>query len=230
MIAWHASPYAFKRFNTDREGAHFGTREQADNLRKPGKRAAKAYVLNISNPLRIRDMGTWNLDAIACELLNEDVISQADYDAIRAEYNWTDERGYAALKQVLSRLGYDGFVYANEQEGEGDSYVAFYSNQIKPMRMTEYADTVVNSLLESEIPVPWHYSSEVERVRSQHDGWVRIKGRCGHFLHQIRSSDPKIPVVNVDEDCAQCAKEKQPVGKVDWAARLQKMRERRGEA
>jgi hypothetical protein len=122
------------------EGAHFGTREQADNLRKPGKKAAKPYVVDIKNPLRVRDMGTWTLDGIATELLMQDVITQADYDAIRAEFLWTDERGFAKLKAVLAALGYDGFVYDNEQEGQGDSYVAFYSKQIKPYRMAESLD------------------------------------------------------------------------------------------
>lgn len=132
FVAWHSSPERFRTFRTEREGAHFGTREQADNLRKPGKRPAKPYVLNIQNPLRIRDMGVWHPDAIAAELLREDVITQAEYDAFRGEYEWTDERGFAKLKEILAAKGYDGFVYANEQEGEGDSYVAFYSHQIRP--------------------------------------------------------------------------------------------------
>jgi hypothetical protein len=140
FVGWHSSPNSFRRFNTDREGAHFGTREQADNLRKPGKKAAKPYVVDIKNPLRVRDMGTWTLDGIATELLMQDVITQADYDAIREEFLWTDERGFAKLKAVLAALGYDGFVYDNEQEGQGDSYVAFYSKQIKPYRMAESLD------------------------------------------------------------------------------------------
>lgn len=134
FVAWHSSPERFKTFKTEREGAHFGTREQADNLRKPGKRPAKPYLLSIENPLRIRDMGVWHADAIATELLREDVITQEEYDAFREEYMWTDERGFAKLKAILAAKGYDGFVYANEQEGEGDSYVAFYSHQVRPYR------------------------------------------------------------------------------------------------
>lgn len=145
LIAWHSSPDVFRKFNTDLEGAHFGTWEQANNLHKPGKRPPKPYILNIQNPLRIRDMGVWHLDGIATELLMRDVITQAEYDAIREEYLWTDQRGFAKLKEILVAKGYDGFVYENEQEGERDSYVAFYSDQIRPYRSASRADMRLES-------------------------------------------------------------------------------------
>jgi hypothetical protein len=134
FVAWHASPNRFKKFDCSREGAHFGTREQADNLRKSGLKPARPYLLDIKNPLRVPDIGTWTVDGIAYALYMADVTTEEENDAVYAERNWSDERGYAKIKEILAAKGYDGFVYRNEQEGEGDSWVAFYPQQIKPYR------------------------------------------------------------------------------------------------
>jgi len=134
FVAWHSSPYSFRKFDTSREGAHFGTREQADNLRKAGKKASKPYLIDIKNPLRMRDIGVWTIDGIASNLHRDDIISDAEADAIYEERNWSDERGYEKIKELLMAKGYDGIVYENEEEGPGDSYIAFYSRQIKPYR------------------------------------------------------------------------------------------------
>ena len=134
FVAWHSSPNRFRKFDCSREGAHFGTREQADNLRKAGKKDARPYLLSIQNPLRVRDLGTWTVDGIVTELHHADVFNTEEADAVYAERNWSDERGHAKIKQILAGKGYDGFIYVNEQEGEGDSWVAFYSEQIKPYR------------------------------------------------------------------------------------------------
>lgn len=140
VTGWHASPNKFRKFDTSREGSHFGTPEQANNVRKPGLRPAKPYRLAIENPLRIRDLGTWTVDGIATELHTTGLIDDAEADAVYAERNWSDERGYEKIKQILTAKGYDGLVYANEQEGQGDSHIAFYSKQIKPIKESEDED------------------------------------------------------------------------------------------
>jgi hypothetical protein len=131
-VVYHASTENFKEFDTSAEGAHFGTEEQALNLKKAGKKKPKAFYLSINNPLRMDDVGIWNdFNGIHARLANEDKITAKEADEIWDEWQKTDEKGWSKLKEVLKRKGYDGFVYANEQEGEGDSYVAFSPEQIK---------------------------------------------------------------------------------------------------
>lgn len=130
---FHASPNQFERFDTSREGAHFGTHEQASNLRKSGKLAPKAYFISLKNPLRMRDIGVWNnFNNFHTALSIEDFITPEQADAAWAAWQQTDEAGWSALKQALEQNGHDGIAYENEQEGSGDSYLVFRPEQIKP--------------------------------------------------------------------------------------------------
>jgi hypothetical protein len=62
------------------------------------------------------DMGVLDEDAYA------DIQSEAKYDSVE-----TGDR----LVNILKDQGYDGLVYENEKEGEGDSFVPFEPTQIK---------------------------------------------------------------------------------------------------
>ena len=133
IVAYHASPYRFKTFDTRKEGAHFGTKEQAYNLRKAGKREPKAYYLDIENPLRMRDIGVWNnFNNLHGALSIEGLITDEQAEAAWAAWLRSDDEGWETLKQALKLNGYDGIVYQNEQEGEGDSYIALWPDQIRP--------------------------------------------------------------------------------------------------
>lgn len=138
FTGYHSSPYSFGKFDTRKEGAHFGTHEQASNLNKPGKKAPKAYELNIQNPLRMPDIGGWNhFSNLHANLHRMDIITDQEASEAWEAWNQSDDAGWEALKQILLKKGYDGIVYENEQEGEGDSYIAFWANQIKPVRKVQ---------------------------------------------------------------------------------------------
>jgi hypothetical protein len=132
---YHASPERFSTFDTSREGAHFGTFEQAANLQKPGLRAPQAYYISLQNPLRLPDIGVWNnFNNLHAVLSVEGHITDEQADSAWAAWQRSDDEGWEALKQALHQNGYDGIVYENEQEGAGDSYLVFWSHQIKPTR------------------------------------------------------------------------------------------------
>lgn len=141
IIAYHASPNKFRKFDTSKEGAHFGTAEQAANVRKHGLHAPRPYHLDIKNPLRMRDIGVWNnFNNLHSALAVEGHITPEQADEAWASWQRSDAEGWEALKQALEKNGYDGIVYKNEQEGPGDSYIALRSGQIKPAPRMESGD------------------------------------------------------------------------------------------
>ena len=122
----------FRWFNTDNQmGAHFGTREQAEERARvrsmfdPGV-VSEDYIypvyLNVRNPIYISDVGDFNYKTVAPELLKDGIITKDESITISSD---------AALKRLLEEKGYDGFIYMNKQEGRGISVAVFESNQIK---------------------------------------------------------------------------------------------------
>jgi hypothetical protein len=131
LVVYHGTPEKFSAFDTSKEGSHFGTLEQASNIRGKGKLKVGAYYLSIKNPLRVADIGTWSFNGVHYHLSINDIVTDAEADAMWDAWQKSDEAGWGVLKSTLAKHGYDGFVYENEQEGQGDSYVAFYPEQIK---------------------------------------------------------------------------------------------------
>lgn len=146
LVVWHASPEEFTIFNTNREGAHFGTREQAENRlhqiaaylfsgrgwKKKLDKLVRPFFLSIQNPLRMPDIGVWSeFSNLHASLARQDIITMKEADEIWAEWQKTDDLGWAKLKDILRRKGFDGIVYENELEGNDDSWIAFEASQIK---------------------------------------------------------------------------------------------------
>ena len=169
IIAYHASPNTFRTFDTSREGAHFGTHEQASNLRKHGLKKPKLYRLSIKNPLRLHDVGVWNnFNGLHSVLSTGGHITPQQADDAWAAWQRSDVEGWESLKKSLESHGYDGIIYKNEQEGEGDSYIAFRSQQIKPASAREttseeLVSRIVNLLIEGGPITP----ERLERVYSK---------------------------------------------------------------
>lgn len=138
LIVYHGTTAkAFNIFNTDNEGAHFGTRAQAEsrsdrNGGRGGRRKAIAAYLKIENPLRLPDLGVWgNFDNVRSYLSVNNIITDAEADSTWNAWQQSDKAGWDALKAALAAHGYDGIVYENEVEGRGDSYIALRPTQIK---------------------------------------------------------------------------------------------------
>ena len=133
-----AEPTVFdKKYKTDLSsmGFHFGTREQAEfrgtqydfESRSP---TMGDYYLSIQNPLEVSHMASYAPDHLADQMMDMDLITEDKYASFRDKYRDEPDIG-AALVKILQKAGYDGLVYSNEMEGEGNSYVPFEPTQIK---------------------------------------------------------------------------------------------------
>lgn len=112
----------FEVFETNEMGVHLGNKGAAESFGEPFR-----FFVNIKNPLRLPDLGTWNYQNVIREARFAGVdISEAEYDAAFNAFD--NERATADL---LQGKGYDGIIYNNEAEGYGDSWIAFNPNQIK---------------------------------------------------------------------------------------------------
>lgn len=149
LVVYHGtSAKSFRKFNTEREGAHFGTREQAEDrlgqmqARGGGGREKVIPVyLSIQNPLRMPDIGRWSdFQNLHTYLSVNDVITPEQADKAWEAWQKSSYAGWDMLKEAIAAErgfgataspGFDGIVYENEQEGTGDSWIAFFPHQIK---------------------------------------------------------------------------------------------------
>lgn len=131
MTFYHGTHAAFDQFQITGFGAHFGTKEQAqDRLESTAGDDEDARIIKVNlaiqNPYNIvSDLGDW-----------EDMEMLEEYLAEANEGPFTNEE-FAQFKtpedvrKGLQAKGYDGVVYENEFEGSGNSYIAFDPSQIK---------------------------------------------------------------------------------------------------
>jgi len=121
-------------------GSHFGTSEQAnavaDSIDFQPKGAVYPVYLRLRNPLRLPDAGSWSASRLAPLLLEKGIISNTQADQWTERPDWQLSReefqqGDAEVRQAIKAAGYDGVVYNNDTEGEGDSWIAFDPEQIK---------------------------------------------------------------------------------------------------
>ena len=138
-VVYHATPMDFREFDVTKSdlGAHFGTYEQAakriKNRNDDGGKVL-AFFLNIRNPLRLKDEGSFHATAIAGQLLRKGIISKEEFKdiSINGSYRSGNEPKYDAMvRQKIIASGYDGVVYKNTMEGSGDSYIVFDPKNIK---------------------------------------------------------------------------------------------------
>ena len=138
---FHGTVDEFARFSrTEDIGFHFGSAETAnarllqmasddDNIGGlPLGANVRPVYLSIRRPLRVRDQHTWAPAGVADMLESFGVIT-----AFQASSTFLIDRRY--VRQVMFAAGYDGFVYSNETEGGGDSWIALDAGQIRPAFM-----------------------------------------------------------------------------------------------
>ena len=148
-IVYHGTNVDFEKFDPrlSRDiGSHFGTKAQAETF---GKKVIPVY-LSIKNPLRVDDnFSTLNgLGRFLNDIYYEVDMTSEESDKLHAyakkvSQEWSDDRDsdntvipeakkfWKLAEKVLKRSGFDGLVYGNKIEGEGDSYVVFSPNQVK---------------------------------------------------------------------------------------------------
>ena len=146
LAVYHAtSNMDFDTFEKGDTGFHFGSAAQAANRAKnrnfTSGRTFRAY-LNIKNPVRANhDIMGWNPGGTALYLWGNGILTDAERQEIHSLYRRGDGYDSAAatrLREILEAKGYDGIVYPNDFEGEGDSYIAFRDEQIIRSEVTEF--------------------------------------------------------------------------------------------
>lgn len=148
-IVYHGTTNNSKNFippiiNYDDEpGAHFAsTIEQAENAIKRQNRLSNSdnvgrilkYKIRIKNALKVPDIGRWYPNRIfdlIIEPMNLKYPKTQYYDGL-GEWEISN-RDSDEIIQIFMENGYDGLIYDNLYEGEGESYIVFNENQIKPI-------------------------------------------------------------------------------------------------
>ncbi|MGD1527087.1 hypothetical protein [Vibrio harveyi] len=89
----------------------------------------KKAFLNITNPYRMEDMGTWGLQGVLSKV---SVLTKEERTEISSMSSTIDDSAALNLfHKIMLKHGFDGIVYRNEVEDIGkDSYIAFYPSQI----------------------------------------------------------------------------------------------------
>jgi len=143
---YHFTPEMnFTVFDKGDTGFHFGSMEQAnkrgiDKKVKSG-RMFKAF-LDIKNPIRARyDISNWRANAFATYLKGEGILNEDEYVLISTlgksdlSYNSLAAKW---LRKILKEKGYDGLIYPNGVEGDGESYMVFDDSQIIGREVINY--------------------------------------------------------------------------------------------
>jgi len=102
-------------------GVHVGTT-------KAQAKHPVAYELfaKVNNPLRLKDVTKWDAERILPQLdLTEEEMARVNSVSKKGGFR---ER---VIQAILKKRGYDAIVYANEFEGEGDSYILFDDSQLR---------------------------------------------------------------------------------------------------
>lgn len=156
------------RVNAENElGAHFGTSDQANNRigakkegrtilglgfgsGKPMGENVIPVFLNIKNLLRMPDVGDFsNFGQVLDGLMDSDLTDQQVDEVIALVDDAPSEANeMKIIKDFIEEQGFDGVVYSNENEGYGDSYIAFKQEQIKSIfnqNPTDSSDTLKQS-------------------------------------------------------------------------------------
>lgn len=143
LAVYHFTPEMdFETFAKGDTGFHFGTLEQAQqrgrDLNAEQGRLFRA-CLDIRNPIRFRlDIGSWWASQAGLYLWSEGYLTDAEWAELsKLENNGFNSKGSKRLRDILLEKGYDGFVYPNGIEGEGDSFVVFDDSQIIKMDITK---------------------------------------------------------------------------------------------
>lgn len=127
----------FETFSKGDIGFHFGNEQQAiarGNKFEQAGRIIKAY-LDIKNPIYVStDIMCWWPSQTALKLCTDNIISNEEYVLVRdlqiKSGGAYDSPAAVKLREILDAKGYDGIIYENMYEADGESYIAFYPEQV----------------------------------------------------------------------------------------------------
>jgi len=138
LAVYHFTPEGeFTEFKKGDIGFHFGSKAQAEkrgrDIKAQKGRTFRTY-LNIKKPIRARlDIMGWRARPASMYLWTEGYLTDEEHETIK-KLSARDDGYYSEaaiqLRKILEEKGYDGIVYPNGFEGDGDSYIAFHDEQI----------------------------------------------------------------------------------------------------
>lgn len=166
----------FETFAKGDIGFHFGTEQQATergNILKKTGRIIKAY-LDIKNPVHISsDIMVWQPSQTALRLFTDNVITLEQYLFVNdlqsekgGDYN---SPAAVELRRILSEKGYDGIAYENLFEGDGQSYIAFYPEQVI------ITDDGINADLNGSVSFSEKNDVQADKTDIQRDSYAKDK-------------------------------------------------------
>ncbi len=127
----------FETFGEGDIGFHFGSIVQAQKRGSDLKQTGRIIIahLAIKNPIRIPvDIMSWRPSQTALKLWDEQILT---FEQFLFVHDLQIESGFdynspaaVELRRILAEKGYDGIVYENHFEGDGESYIAFYPEQV----------------------------------------------------------------------------------------------------
>jgi hypothetical protein len=143
-MVMHHGTFATSNFDSFYRFSHFGTKQQAQKLLDDTEENYEPYedsdpdeppsrilpvFLSIKNPVRISDDGSQHSTySIAEDLLSQNIITQKEFDYLTVGFDANLEDN---LAELIQSKGFDGLVYNNKFEGDGDSFVILNPSQIK---------------------------------------------------------------------------------------------------
>lgn len=183
----------FETFGEGDTGFHFGSHTQAEGraIQKGGKgRTIRAY-LNIQSPIRVSsDIMNWKASATAIRLYADGILSAEEaalIDSLSSKGLSYNSPAATELRRMLKEKGYDGIVYPNGYEGAGDSYIAFYPEQVvifddgKSNIKNSTNDRVAKVLIQSDYNKP-----SFKEIKNQSLSYIQRKiVDSGHEVEKI---------------------------------------------
>lgn len=134
-IQYHYSSNSFDKVDVTKSdlGFHVGTLEQAEHRKKllGGNEDILSFFVNIRNPLKLKDNGSFHADNISEQLLKKGIIDKKLMNEIN-DAGWKERKKYNQIvRNIILNKGYDGIMYKNEHEGNGVSYIIIDPTTIK---------------------------------------------------------------------------------------------------
>jgi hypothetical protein len=144
LVVYHGTyvetPFYVFDFNKADLGFHFGTYEQAKNRSETKKRffankksTITPFFLNIRTLFYVSDIGEWEFPQRYIDMFVGDNIiteTEAKKNGFYNAYYRDENKGIRDF--IIKKHGSNvGFVYDNQHEGDGDSYIVLQESQIK---------------------------------------------------------------------------------------------------
>jgi len=139
-VLYHGTVNSFDVFRNTRDvGYHFGTKQGAhdrlkhwegDSIGGKKPQSIMPVYLSVQKPIELHDMLNWEPPDVMKELLEQDLMTQAERDAIMIKQSRPARND--ALLRFLKTKGYDGASYTNAAEDKGSkTWIVFEPWQVK---------------------------------------------------------------------------------------------------